>query len=77
MAASPQELRRMIASAGRDIVDQVLSLLSPCRKLEIPVIFGFRAPVPGYQMDGYMASGLYGLRIRLVSLRVCSGPLQT
>ena len=29
-------------------------LAKPRRKLEIPVIFGFRALVPGYRMDGYV-----------------------
>ena len=25
-----------------------------CRTLEIPVVFGIRAPVPGYQLDSYI-----------------------
>ena len=29
-----------------------------CRKMQIPIAFGFRAPVFGYRMDGYIGGSL-------------------
>ena len=58
VATHHEELRRMITSVVAWYQTWTkYFLFSTCRKLEILVIFGFRAPVPGYQMDGYMASG--------------------